>query len=152
MIKKKILILSCALLLLFSGWTFGSEVPYLEVEIKYHKENSSTILTLDTDLYLAVNVSDQLSYDKDNLTLTNVGTSSKYGYSNDLVYDGNTKTITFPVYGTPYFILGSTNYEIDSIEIIQNHGVQLYKRWIGDMTTYVGIGIMLILFMMLFRR
>lgn len=94
-----------------------------------------------------------MCYDEEQHLLINTSSSTIFVYQNLLKgTDGRDEGFSFQSYQHGYFSHRGTSYDVSRIDILENHGVNFYTRFSSDMTTYIGIAILFILFFMLFRR
>lgn len=129
-------VIACILsAVLFTGYTFVDESPYLIIDCS---------LGAGTKIYFNTSSADnKLVYDKDQKLLINVTGSSVSGY---IERNGEQFNVTFPVYDVPYYRT-SNNYTYVYITnvtaIVKNHNVRFYKS-LNDETLFAAtIGILL---------
>lgn len=151
--NKKIIAILCLISgILLTGFSFTDEAPYLLVNVTFTGSTPSG-WTNPQKIYFASNRQGDLYYDEENHLLINTNSSAIYGYQNCLTTaQGGNEQFTFSVYSNGYISHRGTSYDIARIDIIENHGVNFYTRFSSDMTTYIGIAILFILFFMLFLR
>lgn len=131
-IKIIICLIAC---IIFCGYTFVDESPYLIIDCS---------LGAGTKIYFNTSSADnKLVYDKDQKLLINVTGSSVSGY---IERNGEQFNITFPVYDVPYYRT-SNNYQYvyitNVMNIVKNHNVRFYKS-LNDETLFAAtIGILL---------
>lgn len=150
---KKIIAIICLISgILLTGFSFTDEAPYLLCNVTFANGTPSG-WSNPQKIYFATNRQGDLYYDEENHLLINTSSNVAYGYQNALTGNtGQTESFTFSVYSSGYISHRGTTYNISRIDIVANHGVNFYTRFSSDMTTYIGIAILFILFFMLFRR
>lgn len=132
-IKK--IICCLAAILLFSGYTFVDESPYLIINCSLGNNIKIYFNTSSAD--------NKLVYDKDQQLLINVTGSSVTGY---IERNNEQYSITFPVYDVPYYRT-SNNYTYVYItnvtEIVKNHNVRFYKTLNDETLMFSAVAILL---------
>lgn len=153
MVKRKVIAIICLLSgILLTGFSFTDEAPYLLCNVEFVGQAPAG-WTNPQKIYFPTNRQGDMYYDETQHLLINTNSSSIYGYQ-DLLKgtNGQNEQFTFSVYSNGYISHRGISYDINRIDILENHGVKFYTRFSSDMTTYIGIAILFILFFMLFRR
>lgn len=138
--KRKITALIIALYLILTGYTYPSGSPYIDI----------TSSAGNLRIYFPTNQGNYLIYDETQDLIINTSSSTLYGYTS---YNGNDYRVNFPSYDVPYIsITYQQNVSITNVQIIDNYRYSFYTEFSSDMTTYIGIIIMLLLFFIMFKR
>lgn len=141
MVQKRLkIIISLLAVFILSAYTYPDGTSYLSISC-----NQGNLI-----IYFPSNVENKIIYDSVNEELINVSGSTVYGYTS---ISGNDYRITFPTFDIPYYSINynDTRY-IREVKIQENYRVKLYTEFSSDMTTYIGVIIVFLLFFMLFRR
>lgn len=139
--KKKIIAVVLVLFMIITGYTFGTNSPYILIDCSLGNNIKIYLTTTSADNRLVYNESEQL--------ILNVSGSTVYGY---LERQGEQFQIYFPTYDTPYYRT-SNNYTyvyITNVTNIRKHGVSFYKTF-DDSTILFGC-VAALLFMILLKR
>lgn len=139
--KKKIIAVLLVLFMLITGYTFGTNSPYILIDCSLGNDIKIYLTTTSADNRLVYNESEKL--------ILNVSGSTVYGY---LERQGEQFQIYFPTYDTPYYRT-SNNYTyvyITNVTNIRRHGVSFYKTF-DDSTILFGC-VAALLFMILLKR
>lgn len=139
--KNKIIAVVLVLFMIITGYTFGTNSPYILIDCSLGNDIKIYLTTTSADNRLIYNESEQL--------ILNVSGSTVYGY---LERQGEQFQIYFPTYDTPYYRT-SNNYTyvyITNVTNIRKHGVSFYKTF-DDSTILFGC-VAALLFMILLKR
>lgn len=140
---RKLISILCILflVLLNSGYTYPDNSPYIRI----------TTNAGDFTVHFATNNYTQyLNYDETAQKLINTSSSTIYGYTS---YQGSDVRINFPTYDIPYISVSYQNQvNLTTIQIVENHNVQLYSPFNANMETYAIIVIIFLLFFLFFKR
>lgn len=139
--NKKIIAVIIVLFMLITGYTFGTNSPYILIDCSLGNDIKIYLTTTSSDNRLVYNESEKL--------ILNVSGSTVYGY---MERQGEQYQIYFPTYDTPYYRT-SSNYTyvyITNVTNIRKHGVSFYKTF-DDSTILFGC-VAALLFMILLKR
>lgn len=142
--RKRILFLILISFILLTGFKFNDLAPHLRINCTLGEYT----------IYFPNNIDNELLYDEVNKQIINVSSSTKYGYINIGI---NEYQVYFPTYNTPYYRIsnssyGYTYYYLEQIEILDNYNVTFYSKFNSDMTTYISIIVVVMLFWNLFIK
>ena len=149
--KKTVAIICLISGILLTGYTFTDEAPYLLCNVTFQTTPSGW--TNPQKIYFPTNRQGDIYYDEEAHLLINTSSSSIFAYQNLLTgNNGQGEGFSFQSYQKPYISHRGTTYDVTRIDVLENHGVKFYTRFSSDMTTYIAVAILFILFFLLFKR
>lgn len=139
--SKKIAAIIIVMFMLITGYTFGTNSPYILIDCSLGNDIKIYLTTTSADNRLVYNEAEKL--------ILNVSGSTVYGY---MERNNEQFQIYFPTYDTPYYRT-SNNYTyvyITNVTNIRKHGVSFYKTF-DDSTILFGC-VAALLFMILLKK